>query len=80
MEIETRNQRMATALEEEFQSCHGLLSGALANIAKQGSYEPWQMRSLVGLMRTTAQLAATIGKLQGKDIPKNFENRGSIAQ
>jgi hypothetical protein len=34
MEPETRNQRMAAALEEEFQSCHSLLSGALAGVAR----------------------------------------------
>lgn len=80
METETRNQRIAAALEEEFQSCHGLLSGALAHITKQGSFEPWQMRNLVGLVRRTAQLAATINKLGGNPPAKNFENRGSIQQ
>jgi hypothetical protein len=80
METETRNQRIAAALEEEFQSCHELLAGALAHIAKQGSFESWQMRGLVGLMRTTTQLATTINKLGGNPPTKNFENRGSIQQ
>jgi hypothetical protein len=80
METETRNQRMAAALEQEFQSCHGLLTGALAHIEKQGTFEAWQMRTLVGLTRTTAQLAATISKLTGNAPAKNSENRGSIPQ
>jgi hypothetical protein len=79
MEIETRNQRITAALEEEFQSCHELLAGALAHIAKQGSFEAWQMRNLMGLMRTTAQLAATINKLGGSPPAQNSENRGSMA-
>jgi len=31
-------------------------------------------------MRTTAQVAAIISKLQGKAPQKNLENRGSIPQ
>lgn len=77
---DTRNQRMAAALEEEFQSCHNLLSGALAGVAKRGSFQDWEMRSILGLMRTTAQVAAIISKLQGKAPQKNLENRGSIPQ
>jgi hypothetical protein len=80
MDTEARNQRMAAALEQEFQSCHGLLTGALVHIEKQGSFEAWEMRSLLGLMRTTAQLAATVSKLSGKPPAKNFENRDSIQQ
>jgi len=77
---DTRNQRMAAALEEEFQSCHSLLSGALAGVANRGSFQDWEMRSILGLMRTTAQVAAIISKLQGKAPQKNLENRGSIPQ
>jgi hypothetical protein len=80
MDTDARSQRIAAALEEEFQGCHELLAGALAHIAKQGSFEAWQMRNLVGLMRTTAQLAATINKLGGNPPAKNLENRGSIQQ
>lgn len=80
MDSAARNQRMAAALEQEFQSCHELLTGALAHIEKQGSFAAWQMRSLIGLTRTTAQLAATISKLTGKPPAKNFENGGSIQQ
>ena len=54
MEAGTCNQRMAAALEEEFQSCHNLLSGALAGVANRGSFQDWEMRSILCLMRTTA--------------------------
>ncbi len=80
METDERDLRIAAALEEEFQSCHGLLTGALAHIEKRGSFETWEMRPVLGLMRATAQLATTISRLSGKSPPKNFENGGSIRQ
>ena len=80
MEFEERKKRMAAALEEEFQNCHSLLTGALAGITRRGGFDEWEMRNLVAMMRTTAQLATTVAKLGGKAESKNSENRGSIPQ
>jgi hypothetical protein len=80
MEAQSRGQRVATALEQEFQSCHELLTRVLARFEKQGSFETWEMNSLLGLMRTTAQIAGTINRIEGKSPQKNLENRGSIPQ
>jgi hypothetical protein len=80
MEPRNREERIAAALEQQFQNCHQVLAGAFAHIEKQGSFDDRQMRGLVGLMRTTAQLAGTISRIEQRQSPKNYENRSSIPQ
>jgi hypothetical protein len=80
MEAKNRDERIAAALEQQFQNCHQVLAGAFAHIEKQGSFDDLQMRGLVSLMRTTAQLAGTISRIEQRQSPKHSENRGSIPQ
>ena len=80
MEETTRGQRIASALEREFQDCHDLLTGTMAAVMKNGAFEDWQLRNMLALMKTAAQLAGTINRLERMPPQKNLENRGSIPQ
>ena len=80
MEEATRGQRIAAALEQEFRDCHNLATGAMAGMMKQGAFEDWQLRNMLALMKTAAQLAATINRVERMPPQKNLENRGSIPQ
>jgi len=80
MEEATRGQRIAAALEQEFQNCHHLLVSAVTQVMGQGAFNDYELRNMLALMKTSAQLAATINKLDRKPPEKNLENRGSIPQ
>ncbi|MFL6691294.1 MAG: hypothetical protein ACJ8IR_14090, partial [Alphaproteobacteria bacterium] len=80
MQPESRNQRIAASLEQQFQSCHGLLTGTLTQISNQGRADDWVLRNAMSLMKTAAQLAAAIDRIERKLGPKNLENRNSIQQ
>ena len=80
MEETARGERLAAALEQEFQDCHNLLTGTMAGVMRQGSFEDWQLRNMLALMKTAAQLAATISRVEKLPPQKNIENRGSIPQ
>jgi len=80
MEPESRNQRIAATLEQQFQSCHGLLNNTLTQISNQGGADEWELRNAMSLMKTAAQLAAAIDRIERKCAAKNFENRGSIQE
>jgi len=80
METESRSVRIAATLKAQFQSCHALLNETLTQISKQGQAELWELRNAMSLMKTAAQLAAAIDRIERKCAAKNFENRGSIQQ
>jgi len=80
METESRSGRIAATLEAQFQGCHALLNETLTQISKQGQAELWELRNAMSLMKTAAQLAAAIDRVERKCGAKNVENRGSVQQ
>jgi hypothetical protein len=79
--MEDRTVRIAAVLEEQLGRCQSALGDCLAGIGKRGEWREWEMRIMLNLMKTSAQLAGVIGRLEARrPSEKNGENSGSIPQ
>jgi hypothetical protein len=70
-----RPERIAAGLEDAFENCTGLVKDWLAD----GYKDRTLLRPLTDLMKTGAQIAGAISRLESLSTPSR-ENRGSIPQ
>ena len=80
MATDNRLERIATILEQQLQRCQRALADCTAQIEQQGRWADWELRSMLSLMKTSAQLATVIGRLDRAPPSKNRESGGSIPQ
>jgi hypothetical protein len=80
MEMETRNERVAAALEKQLGDCQSVLGDCMSHIQKKGHWGDWELRNMLGLMKISAQLGAVIGRLEVAPAPKNRDSRNSNPQ
>ncbi|HEY8670741.1 MAG TPA: hypothetical protein VIL63_07875 [Terriglobales bacterium] len=80
MEMETRNQRVAAALENQLERCQSALGDCMSHIDKKGHWGEWELRNMLGLMKMSAQLGAVIGRLEPSSATKNRDSCNSNPQ
>ena len=79
MEQGNRKERLAHALEAQFQECHGMFTTWMRVAHDRGSMADFEMEQTLRLVKTTAQLAAVIAKLEPA-APPGSQDSGSIPQ
>ncbi|HEX3944367.1 MAG TPA: hypothetical protein VHW69_09800 [Rhizomicrobium sp.] len=70
MDTEDRSQRIAAALERQLISCDAALATCLEGRSPQELLSEWPLRRMLSLMKTSAQLASTIGRLEARTAAK----------
>ena len=80
METETRTDKIATTLERQLSHCDTVLAACLTTVDPTDPDREWAIRRMLGLMKTSTQLANVIARMEAKSPPENREKRGSIQQ
>ena len=78
MEQGNRRERLATALEAQFQECHGVFSICMQEAHRVGSLPVRDMHQALLLVKTSVQVASVIARLDPP--PRNAQNSGSNPQ
>jgi hypothetical protein len=83
MNSESRTERIAAGLEKRFEDCSLVVEDCFSTVRKDGGYTDAQLRSTALFLRTSAQIAGVIARLEAlakRDKAEDSENRGSIPQ
>jgi len=83
MNNESRIERIAAALEQRFEDCSHLAHSCAVESEKHAVFSEWHLRSTALFLRTSAQIAGVIARLEvqaAREKTRDGENRGSIPQ
>jgi hypothetical protein len=73
-----RRERLAGALEQQFEECHSAFSLCMDKAHKDGSMPVRDLHEALLLVKTSVQVASVIARLEPP--PRNAQNRGSNPQ
>ena len=80
MESETRTEKILALLERQLGSCDDALAACLEGRSPDDMLSEWPLKRMLSLVKTSVQLAGTIGRLEARLAEKNHGKRGSIPQ
>jgi len=80
MNSDSRTERIAAGLEKRFEDCGGVVQDCISTVHKEGGYTEAQLRDMALFLRTGAQIAGVIARLEALTARGRGENRGSIPQ
>ncbi|HEY2071815.1 MAG TPA: hypothetical protein VGG48_19805 [Rhizomicrobium sp.] len=79
-ENDPRTERIAAGLERQFQAFDAKFEWAMARFADQNVFTDYHVRYATSLMKTCAQLAGTIARLDAQTARAQSKNSSSIPQ
>jgi predicted nucleic acid-binding protein len=83
MNQQSRTERIADELAKRFEDCSSVVHDCLSTVRRKGGYTEAQLRDMALFLRTSAQIAGVIARLEvqaSREKAREHENRGSIPQ